>query len=107
MDQVYPVLGTPGVGFFSLLIIGAIAGWIAEKVTRSNHGLLTNIIVGFAGSFVGTRLAEIAEIPIQGFVSRLITAAVGAIILLFIWQALRGRSAPSQLPPGRTPIDKI
>lgn len=107
MDQVYPVLGTPGVGFFSLLVIGAIAGWIAEKVTRSNHGLLTNIIVGIAGSFVGSRLAEVADIAVQGFLGRVIAAAVGAIILLFIWQALRGRSAPSQLPQGRTPIDKI
>lgn len=107
MDQVYPVLGTPGVGFFSLLVIGIIAGWIAEKVTRSNHGLLTNMIVGIAGSFIGSRLAELADIAVRGFLGHLASAAVGAIILLFVWQALRGRSAPAQLPPGRTPIDKI
>jgi hypothetical protein len=32
MEQ-YAVLNEPGVGFFTMLIIGLIAGWIAEKVT--------------------------------------------------------------------------
>ena len=36
-----------------MLLIGAIAGWIAEKVTQSDHSIFTNILVGIAGSFVG------------------------------------------------------
>ena len=39
MNTVYPALGTPGVGFLMMLVIGGIAGWIAEKVTKSDHGL--------------------------------------------------------------------
>jgi uncharacterized membrane protein YeaQ/YmgE (transglycosylase-associated protein family) len=35
-----------------MLLIGAIAGWIAGKVTDSNHSIFTNILVGIAGSFV-------------------------------------------------------
>jgi len=110
-SQVYPVLGTPGVGFFTMLLIGAIAGWIAEKITSSNHGILTNIIVGIAGSFVGTRLAEVAGVPVFGFIEHLIAAAVGAVILLWVWGALRNRGntgpGPGPVGPGRTPIDKI
>ena len=34
----------PGVGFFGMLIIGILAGYIAEKVTSSDHGLLTNLL---------------------------------------------------------------
>ena len=40
----------PGVGFFGMLIIGILAGYIAEKVTASDHGLLTHLLVGIAGS---------------------------------------------------------
>jgi uncharacterized membrane protein YeaQ/YmgE (transglycosylase-associated protein family) len=111
-SQVYPVLGTPGVGFFTMLLIGAIAGWIAEKITSSNHGIFTNILVGIAGSFVGTRLAELGGLPVNGFIEHLIAAAVGAVILLWIWGALRNRGnvagpGPGPAGPGRTPIDKI
>src|SRR3546814_10330991 len=38
-----------GVGFLGMLLIGLIAGWIAEKITASDHGLLTNLLVGIAG----------------------------------------------------------
>jgi uncharacterized membrane protein YeaQ/YmgE (transglycosylase-associated protein family) len=95
MDQ-FAALGQPGVGFFTMLLIGLLAGWIAEKVTASNHGLLTNLLVGIAGAFVGGKLAEVLEIPVFGFFRTLVAAAVGAILLLWIWRALRGRpSAPA------------
>ena len=48
-----------GVGIFGTLLIGALAGWIAEKLTKGDHGLLTNIVVGIAGSFVGGWLANV------------------------------------------------
>ncbi len=103
MNQPLGILGTPGVGFFALLIIGAIAGWIAEKVTRSDHGLLTNIIVGIAGSFVGSSLAEAGGVALRGFTSHLIAAAIGAIIVLWAWQAIRGRQNPPSSPDN--PLD--
>ena len=46
MDNAQTLLAMPGVGFFGMLIIGILAGWIAEKVTSSDHGLLTNLLVG-------------------------------------------------------------
>jgi uncharacterized membrane protein YeaQ/YmgE (transglycosylase-associated protein family) len=88
----YAALSQPGVGFFMMIIIGLIAGWIAEKVTSSDHGLLTNLIVGVAGAFVGGKLAEVLEIPVFGFWRTLLAAAIGAVILLFIWRAIRGRT---------------
>jgi hypothetical protein len=53
MEDAQGFFGNPGVGFLSMLLIGAIAGWIAEKVTQSDHSIFTNILVGIAGSFVG------------------------------------------------------
>jgi uncharacterized membrane protein YeaQ/YmgE (transglycosylase-associated protein family) len=90
-NQTYAFLSQPGVGFFSMLIIGILAGWIAEKVTNSDHGLFTNLIVGVAGAFVGAKLAEVLNIAVFGFFQTLISASVGAILLLFLWRAIRGR----------------
>lgn len=91
MNDAQAFFSQPGVGFFTLLLIGAIAGWIAERVTSSNHGIFTNILVGIAGSFIGAKLAEIAQVPVFGFWRTLISAAIGAIIILFAWRTLRRR----------------
>lgn len=90
-SETYAVLNQPGVGFFSMLIIGIIAGWVAERVTESDHGLLTNLLVGVLGSFVGGWLAQQLAIPVFGFFRTLVAAIVGAIILLWVWRAIRSR----------------
>jgi uncharacterized membrane protein YeaQ/YmgE (transglycosylase-associated protein family) len=79
----------PGVGFFSMLVIGALAGWIAGRVTESRHGILTNILVGIAGAFVGGELAGLLQIPVFGFFRTLVSATVGAIVILFLWRQIR------------------
>jgi uncharacterized membrane protein YeaQ/YmgE (transglycosylase-associated protein family) len=91
MNDVQYALGQPGVGLFMMLIIGAIAGWIAERVTSSNHGILTNILVGICGAFVGGKLADVLQVPVFGFWRTLISASIGAVIILWIWRAIRNR----------------
>ena len=76
----------PGVGFFGMLFIGIIAGYIAEKVTASDHGLFTNLLVGISGSFVGGTLANVLGIQVYGFLGSLLTASVGAVIVLWVWR---------------------
>jgi uncharacterized membrane protein YeaQ/YmgE (transglycosylase-associated protein family) len=85
----YSFLGNPGVGFFSMLVIGFLAGYIAEKVTESDHGFFTNILVGIAGAFIGGKLAEVLQIPVFGFFRTLIAAAAGAVIILWVWRRIR------------------
>jgi len=89
--QTYAFLNQPGVGFFSMLLIGVLAGWVAERVTESDHGLFTNLLVGILGSFVGGWLAGLLDIPVFGFFRTLVAAIVGAIILLWVWRAVRKR----------------
>lgn len=93
MNEPFAVMGTPGVGFFAMLIIGAIAGWLAERFTASNHGLLTNIFVGIGGSFVGTRLAQVLGIYPGGWLMHILVATVGAALLILVWRALTSRQA--------------
>jgi uncharacterized membrane protein YeaQ/YmgE (transglycosylase-associated protein family) len=80
----------PNVSFFGMLIIGIIAGYIAEKVTASDHGLLTNLLVGIAGSFVGGSLAHFLNIAFYGWLGNLLVATVGAVLLLWVWRKVRG-----------------
>lgn len=85
MEHGYGIMGMPGVGFFGLLLIGFIAGYVAEKTMNRNHGFLTNILVGIAGSFVGGALAGLVDISFYGFLGNLVVAIVGAILILWIF----------------------
>jgi uncharacterized membrane protein YeaQ/YmgE (transglycosylase-associated protein family) len=69
-SEAHGLLAMPGVGFFGMLIIGILAGYIAEKVTASDQGLLTNLLVGIAGSFVGGSLANLLDIHYQGWLGQ-------------------------------------
>ena len=74
-----------GVGFFATIIIGILAGWIAERTMGRSHGLLTNLIVGIIGSFLGAVLFTALNINVEaGWIGSLIVSTVGAIVLLFL-----------------------
>jgi uncharacterized membrane protein YeaQ/YmgE (transglycosylase-associated protein family) len=73
-----------GVGLFGALIIGILAGWIAERVMDRNHGLITNLVVGVIGSFIGAFLAHALGFTYAGFWASLAVSAVGAVVLLFL-----------------------
>jgi uncharacterized membrane protein YeaQ/YmgE (transglycosylase-associated protein family) len=92
MDNAQTLFAMPGVGFIGMLIIGIVAGYIAEKATASDHGLLTNLLVGIAGSFVGGNLATLLNVEFYGWLGNLIVASIGAILILWIWRAIRGPS---------------
>jgi len=47
----------------SIILIGTVAGWIAEKVTESNLGIFANLLVGIAGSLGASALAVVLHIP--------------------------------------------
>jgi len=94
MGPEHGIMSMPGVGFFGLLVIGFMAGWIAERAMNRQHGLLTNILVGIAGSFVGGTLAGVLGITYYGFLSNLVVAALGAILILWFF----GRSEKPKAP---------
>lgn len=73
-----------GVGILGAIVIGILAGWIAEKVMRRNHGILTNLIVGVVGAFLGAFVAGLMDISYGGFVGTLLVATAGAVLLLFL-----------------------
>jgi uncharacterized membrane protein YeaQ/YmgE (transglycosylase-associated protein family) len=84
---------TPGFGILATLIIGAVAGWLAEKITKSNHGLFTNILLGVAGSGVGVYiLRHLGYFAMGGWIWTIVVATGGAVLLITLWNLLKGRS---------------
>ncbi len=81
-----------GVGIIGTIIIGILAGWIAEKIMARNHGLLTNLVVGLVGSFLGALIAHLLGFTYRGFLPSLLVSAVGAILLLFLLSLFQRRS---------------
>ena len=81
-----------GVGWIATIIIGILAGWIAEKVHSRSHGLLTNLVVGLLGAVIGRWIAEFAGIAYTGWWASLLVSTIGAIVLLWVWGLIRGRS---------------
>src|SRR4029078_10895651 len=94
MNNAQTLFSMPGVGFIGMLIIGILAGYIAEKVTSSDHRLLTNLLVCIAGSFVGGTLANVLNVEFYRWLGNLIVATIGAILLLWIWRSIRGPARP-------------
>jgi len=81
-----------GVGLIGAIIIGILAGWLAEKVMKRNHGLLTNLLVGVAGALIGGFLARMVGIDFGGWIGSLIVSTIGAVILLAILSAVKRRT---------------
>ncbi|MEX1191682.1 MAG: GlsB/YeaQ/YmgE family stress response membrane protein [Brumimicrobium sp.] len=79
-------------GILIAVIIGAVAGWLAGLIMKSNTGgLLFNIILGIVGGFVGNWLFRELNVSTESsFLGELITATVGAIILILIARILFG-----------------
>ena len=62
----------------------------AEKVTASDQSLLTNLLVGIAGSFVGGSLASLLDFHYECWLGNLLVATIGATLLSWVWRRFRG-----------------
>jgi uncharacterized membrane protein YeaQ/YmgE (transglycosylase-associated protein family) len=84
-------------GILSWLIVGLIAGWLANQVMRRGRGnAVTDIVVGILGALVGGFLAgALFNIPnaVNGInVGSIVVAFLGAIVAIAVIRALPGRS---------------
>lgn len=73
------------------VVLGAIAGWIAEKFMKSSHGLVENIIYGIIGAFIGGFVFNMFGQPgVTGldFYSVLV-AVIGAMIVIYLGRLIR------------------
>ncbi len=74
-----------------ILIIGAIAGWLAGLIVRgAGFGIIGNIIVGIVGALVASWLLPQLGVSLGGSALRdIINATIGAVIVLVILSLIR------------------
>jgi len=75
------------------IAVGAVAGLLADwLISGIRVGCLGAIIVGVLGGFIGGWLFGLLKIELGlGILGQIIAAFVGAVILLLVLRALRGR----------------
>jgi uncharacterized membrane protein YeaQ/YmgE (transglycosylase-associated protein family) len=76
--------------FVMVVLIGIVAGllaqrffrssWISRQIAGRHRGTVTSALVGIAGSFLGFHL---------GVISKLAGSAIGAVVVLWGWKALK------------------
>lgn len=77
------------------LIVAAIIGWIATEVMHDRSNLLINIIVAIVGAilagYILSPIFHVGTINDAITLPTMLVSLLGAIILLAIWNAIRGR----------------
>ncbi len=74
-------------GLIYMLIVGAVAGWLAGQVMKGRgFGIVGNIILGIVGAIVGGYLlGTVLGISLGGgLVGTILTALIGAVAVLGI-----------------------
>jgi uncharacterized membrane protein YeaQ/YmgE (transglycosylase-associated protein family) len=81
-------------GIISWIVLGAIAGFLANLVIGGGEGVILTIILGIVGAVVGGYIAsaifhkgDVTGVNIESIV----ISVLGAILVLVVWRALQGR----------------
>jgi uncharacterized membrane protein YeaQ/YmgE (transglycosylase-associated protein family) len=78
------------VNLLLFLLIGLAAGWIASRlVKRRSSGYVEDLIIGVIGALIGGFVFGQLGVVAPGLVGSLISATVGAVILLFLLKLIR------------------
>jgi uncharacterized membrane protein YeaQ/YmgE (transglycosylase-associated protein family) len=78
-------------GILLWIVFGALAGWIASIITKTDNGLLLDIVIGVVGAVIGGWIMNaLGTAGTTGFnVYSLLVAILGAVVLLVIVKAVR------------------
>lgn len=74
-----------------ILLIGAVAGWLAGLIVQgTGYGLLGDIVIGIVGAFIASWLFPQLGLRLgAGIVAQIIAATLGAVLLLVIVRLVR------------------
>jgi len=81
-------------GIIAWIVLGAIAGFLANMIVGGREGLIGTIILGIVGAVVGGWLAGTflkLKDPTGINVESIVVSVIGAIIVLFVYRAVVGR----------------
>lgn len=73
------------------IIVGLLAGWLAGALLGGRYGLVGSIVMGIVGAFVGGFALDALNVAIatgSPFFNAVITATVGALIVIVVGRAV-------------------
>ncbi|MBP5730396.1 MAG: GlsB/YeaQ/YmgE family stress response membrane protein [Clostridia bacterium] len=69
------------------IAIGALSGWLAGKIMKSEGSFLRNLILGIVGGALGGWLGSLIGLG-GGWVMSIILAIAGACLVIFLWRLI-------------------
>ena len=93
------ILTDPIISFIIVLLIGIVAGWLAQwvtgtswlsrQITGKGRVYVTSALVGVAGAFIGFHIALLLKLSAPGSIVPFAAAAAGAAVILLAWRMIR------------------
>jgi uncharacterized membrane protein YeaQ/YmgE (transglycosylase-associated protein family) len=81
-------------GIIAWIVLGAIAGFIANMLMGNREGVIMTVVLGIIGALVGGYLAGrvLGVADVTGInVESIVVSVIGAVIVVAVFQALRRR----------------
>jgi len=77
-------------GMVGTIVIGLLAGLVAKIILpgKDPGGLIVALVVGIAGSSLGTYLGGLLDVSSAGEVSGFVAAVVGAMLILLVYRVV-------------------
>ena len=79
----------------TLLVVGIVAGWLAEQIMGRSQTLIMNLVLGVAGAFLGSLLAtRVLDVRYTEGLNpaSIAIATAGALLLLLLAEGLNQTS---------------
>jgi uncharacterized membrane protein YeaQ/YmgE (transglycosylase-associated protein family) len=80
--------------FIAWIVVGAIAGFIANQIMGTREGLIMMVVLGIVGGLVGGWLAQnvFKMGSVDGInIESIFIATLGAIVVVVVFNAIQGR----------------
>lgn len=77
------------------IVLGGLAGWVANMLMKEDGGLIKNILLGVIGGLIGGGIVEmLGGSGVSGFnLYSFVVALLGAVLLIWIVRLVTGKRA--------------
>jgi uncharacterized membrane protein YeaQ/YmgE (transglycosylase-associated protein family) len=80
------------VNWITWIIVGIIAGWLAGVITRTDRGILGDLVLGLLGAIIAGWIVDGSVGGDSGFIGSIIAATIAAVVLVFLKNWILGRN---------------
>ncbi|MCL6284568.1 GlsB/YeaQ/YmgE family stress response membrane protein [Ruegeria sp. 2012CJ41-6] len=73
-----------------LIVVGAAAGFLATRLMRIEADIATTMFIGIVGALIGGFVLRFLT-TVMGALAGFVGAVLGALLVIWLWQAWRNR----------------